>query len=116
MALSMDEQRMLDELESKLAADDPLLASKLTTFGHPGLAALMRSPRARLIVSMAILATVVVVAMAIYAIGPFRLNQDRPAPARSGVSHTAAPQLPGPASASNGAASHASGEPDAATR
>lgn len=109
MALSMDEQRMLDELEQKLAADDPLLASKLTTFGHPGLAALMRSPRARIIVSVTILATVAVVAMVVYAIAPFRANPGRPAPARSGVAHTAAPQLPGRPSASNGAASHVSG-------
>jgi hypothetical protein len=105
MALSMDEQRMLDELEQKLAADDPLLASKLTTFGHPGLAALMRSSRARLIVSVTILATVAVIAMVVYAIGPFRTNLGRPTPARSGVSHTAAPQLPGAGPISTGPAS-----------
>jgi hypothetical protein len=43
MALSMDEQRILDEMERKLADDDPLLASRLTSFGRPGLTALMRS-------------------------------------------------------------------------
>ena len=47
MALSMDEQRILEEMERKLADDDPLLASRLTSFGRPGLAALMRSRRSR---------------------------------------------------------------------
>ncbi len=52
MALSMDEQRILEEMERKLADDDPLLASRLTSFGRPGLAALMRSRRARIVLSL----------------------------------------------------------------
>ena len=50
MALSMDEQRMLDEMERKLADDDPMLASRLRSFGHPGLTAVLRSPRVQLAV------------------------------------------------------------------
>ena len=52
MALSMDEQRILEEMERKLADDDPVLASRLTSFGRPGLAALMRSRRARIVLSL----------------------------------------------------------------
>ena len=61
MALSMEEQRMLDEMEQKLAADDPLLATKLTTFGHPGLAALLRSPRTRVLVALTAVVVVAVI-------------------------------------------------------
>ena len=44
MALSMDEQRILDEMERKLAGDDPLLASRLTSFGRPGVPQGMSRP------------------------------------------------------------------------
>ena len=33
MALSMDEQRILAEIERRLAADDPYLAGNLSAFG-----------------------------------------------------------------------------------
>jgi hypothetical protein len=69
MALSMDEQRILEEMERKLADDDPLLASRLTSFGRPGLAALMRSRRARIV----------------YALTPFR--SERSVPGRSAPPH-----------------------------
>ena len=52
MALSMDEQRMLAEIERRLSADDPGLASCLTTFRRPGPATVLRSPRARIIGSL----------------------------------------------------------------
>ena len=42
MALSMDEQRILAEIERQLADDDPSLAARLSTFGRPGLAARRR--------------------------------------------------------------------------
>jgi len=60
MALSQDEQRMLAEIEQRLAADDPGLASCLTTFRRPGPGTVLRSPRARVIGS---LFTVLLVAM-----------------------------------------------------
>ncbi|HEY7145698.1 MAG TPA: DUF3040 domain-containing protein [Streptosporangiaceae bacterium] len=90
----MDEQRMLEEMERRLADDDPLLASRLTSFGHPGLTALMRSPRARLLTALVALAVIAVVAVAFYAVGPFRQGAARPSPARSSVPHGV--QLPPP--------------------
>ena len=36
MALSMDEQRMLAEIERRLAAEDPGLATRLSSFRRPG--------------------------------------------------------------------------------
>ena len=99
MALSMDEQRMLDEMERKLADDDPLLASRLSSFGHPGLTALMRSRRTRWLVALAVLGVIAVIALVIYAIGPFRSGADRPGPARSAAPHGVTQQLPQPAGA-----------------
>jgi hypothetical protein len=87
MALSMDEQRMLDEMERKLAADDPLLASRLSSFGHPGLAALLRSPRARLIVAAVALVVIATASMLVYALGPFRTSAGRPSPGGSAAAH-----------------------------
>jgi Protein of unknown function (DUF3040) len=72
MALSMDEQRILEEMERKLADDDPLLASRLTSFGRPGLAALMRSRRARIVLSLLGLVVIAAVSLAVYALTPFR--------------------------------------------
>ena len=74
MALSMDEQRILEEMERKLAEADPLLASRLTTFGRPGLAALMRSRRARIVLSLLGLIVIAAVSLAVYALTPFRAS------------------------------------------
>ena len=43
MALSADEQRALAEIERRLAADDPGLATCLTAFRRPGPARVLRS-------------------------------------------------------------------------
>ena len=61
MALSMDEQRILDEMERRLADDDPRLASRLASLGRPGLA----------------VALVVVVSVLVYAMMPFRSGATR---------------------------------------
>ncbi len=74
MALSMDEQRILEEMERKLANDDPLLASRLTSFGRPGLPALIRSRRARIVLSFFALIVIAAVSLAVYALAPFRAN------------------------------------------
>ena len=79
MALSMDEQRILDEMERKLADDDPLLASRLTSFGRPGLAALMRSRRARIVLSFLALIAIAAASLVVYALTPFRSEQRSPA-------------------------------------
>ncbi len=90
MALSMDEQRILEEMERRLADDDPLLASRLTSFGRPGLAAVMRSRRARIVLSFMALIVIAAVSLVVYALTPFR--SERPVQGRSatphGVSHT----------------------------
>jgi hypothetical protein len=93
MALSMDEQRMLDEMERKLADDDPLLASRLTSFGHPGLAAVFRSPRVRVIVALMSVVMIAGVSMLVYALGPFRMSTDRQSHARSTTPHRVTRQL-----------------------
>jgi len=80
MALSQDEQRMLAEIERRLAADDPGLASCLTTFRRPGPATVLRSPRARIIGSLFTVLLVAMVSLMVYAMIPFRTHMSRPAP------------------------------------
>jgi cytoskeletal protein RodZ len=72
MALSMDEQRMLAEIEHRLADDDPVLAARLTSHRLPRLALAPRSPRARLLASLLMLVVVAVVSVFVYAFMPFR--------------------------------------------
>jgi Protein of unknown function (DUF3040) len=72
MALSMDEQRVLAEIERRLSADDPGLATCLTTFRRPGPATVLRSPRARIIGSLFTVLLVAMVSLMVYAIIPFR--------------------------------------------
>jgi Protein of unknown function (DUF3040) len=74
MALSMDEQRMLAEIERRLAAEDPGLASCLTTFRRPGPASVLRSPRARIIGSLFTVLLVAMVSLMVYAMIPFRAH------------------------------------------
>ena len=93
MALSQDEQRMLAEIERRLAADDPGLASCLTTFRRPSPATVLRSPRARIIGSLFTVLLVAMVSLMVYAMIPFRTHMPRhaqqaatSAPANSAVS------------------------------
>ena len=72
MALSQDEQRMLAEIERRLAADDPGLASCLTTFRRPGPGTVLRSPRARIVGSLFTVLLVAMVSLMVYAMVPFR--------------------------------------------
>jgi len=72
MALSMDEQRMLAEIERRLAAEDPGLAARLSTFRWPGRVTVFRSARARVIGSLFTVAVVAMVSLMVYAIVPFR--------------------------------------------
>jgi hypothetical protein len=81
MALSQDEQRMLAEIERRLAADDPSLASCLTTFRRPGPAAVLRSPRARIVGSLFTVLLVAMVSLMVYAMVPFRTHVPRNSPA-----------------------------------
>jgi hypothetical protein len=98
MALSMDEQRMLAEIEKRLAADDPGLASCLSTFRRPGPGTVLRSPRARIIGSLFTVLLVVTVSLMVYAMIPFRAhtvrNSDTPSPGNPAVSAAAGTHSP----------------------
>jgi hypothetical protein len=77
MALSQDEQRVLAEIERRLAADDPGLATCLTSFRRPGPANVLRSPRARIIGSLFTVLLVAMVSLMVYAMIPFRAHNSR---------------------------------------
>ena len=109
MALSMDEQRALAEIERRLAADDPGLATCLTAFRRPGPANVLRSPRARIVGSLFTVLLVAMVSLMVYAMIPFRTHGARPAvtsstgtPGHVAISATgnvSPPQNPTPTSA-----------------
>jgi cytochrome c-type biogenesis protein CcmH/NrfG len=86
MALSMDEQRILAEIEQELSRAEPALAVRLSTFRSPGVMAVLRSPRVRLLVTLAAAVTLAVVSMVAYA-----LVSLRGAPQRGVTGPTAAP-------------------------
>lgn len=94
MALSMDEQRILEEMERKLVVDDPLLASRLTSFGRPGLAVLIRARRVRIMLTCLALVVIAAASVAVYVLAPFRAGFDRAVPARATVAHSARPVAP----------------------
>jgi len=100
MALSMDEQRILDEIEKRLAADDPGLASCLSTFRRPGPGTVLRSPRARIIGSLFTVLLVALVSLTVYAMIPFRAHTAR---------NTITPTAPGNFTISSAATSSLAG-------
>jgi Protein of unknown function (DUF3040) len=127
MALSMDEQRALAEIERRLAADDPGLAACMTAFRRPGPARVLRSPRARIIGSLFTVLVVAMVSLMVYAMIPFRSHvprttvtpgastQDKVTVAASGASgkpHSSPPAAAN-ASARSGAVTAASAGPPA---
>jgi hypothetical protein len=72
MALSMDEQRMLAEIERRLTAEDPGLATRLSSFRRPGPAAALRTTRGKVIGSVCTVVLLAVIALTVYATIPFR--------------------------------------------
>lgn len=78
MALPMDEQRILEEMERMLAADDPRLAAKLAAFGQPSVATVLRSRRARAALSLLMLAVIAAAAAVIYLVSAFRIGSGDP--------------------------------------
>jgi hypothetical protein len=108
MALSMDEQRMLAEIEKRLAADDPGLASCMSTFRRPGPGTVLRSPRARIIGSLFTVLLVAMVSLMIYAMIPFRAHTVRnPGPQQATMSAAGRPSTV--ASPPNQSVGHLSG-------
>jgi Protein of unknown function (DUF3040) len=127
MALSMDEQRALAEIERRLAADDPGLATCMTAFRRPGPARVLRSPRARIIGSLFTILLVAMVSLMVYAMIPFRAGGPRVPPGSTAgttpgntaivPASSAPPQSRPPASSSPSvsmSASTATGTPSAA--
>jgi Protein of unknown function (DUF3040) len=129
MALSMDEQRVLAEIERRLAADDPGLATCLTSFRRPGPATVLRSPRARIIGSLFTVLLVAMVSLMVYAMIPFRAHSARTPAAPNATTHGAVtsaaagvglgsrtiPPVSANASAGTGAAARSSGKPAASS-
>src|ERR1700678_4437039 len=97
MALSMDEQRMLAEIERRLAAEDPGLATKLTSFRRPGPAAGLRTRRGKILGSICTIVLLAVIGITVYAMTPFRAYGQRtnlPAtPSSSPTAPSAAPTV-----------------------
>ena len=94
MALSMDEQRMLAEIERRLAAEDPGLATRLSSFRRPGPAAGLRSTRGKIIGSLCTIVLLAVIGLTVYAMMPFRAQGSRtPAPRQATTSPAVVSQL-----------------------
>jgi hypothetical protein len=93
MALSMDEQRILAEIERQLAGNDPSLAARLSTFGRPGLAAALRTRKGKVLASLAAVAVVALLSLMVYSLFPLRILPPRGTHARP----SAAPSQSGPA-------------------
>jgi Protein of unknown function (DUF3040) len=119
MALSMDEQRMLAEIERRLAAEDPGLAARLSSFRRPGPAVRFRTTRARIIGTFFTIALVAGISLMVYAMVPFRGHTYKPAsqasthPAASTQLKTSAQAKSGPSASG---AANAAGSATTTTR
>jgi hypothetical protein len=71
VALSMEEQRMLDEMERALVAEDPRLAARLNAFGQQHLPGLFSSPRAKTISGLLALALIAAVTVMMFVFSPY---------------------------------------------
>jgi hypothetical protein len=80
VALSMEEQRILDEMERKLAADDPRLASRFNKFGQQRLPASLTSGRARTISCLVALALIAAVTIMMFVLSPYGRHSPPPQP------------------------------------
>ena len=96
MALSMEEQRILAEIEQELERSEPVLAACLTMFSRPGRAGLLRvpgtrrrSPRLLTVASVAAVIMLTVLPVVIYALVALRA-----APPGRSAGHPAASSSP----------------------
>jgi hypothetical protein len=71
VALSMEEQRILDEMERNLAAEDPRLAARLGGFGQQRLRSPLRSQQARTVGGVLALALIAAITIMVFVISPF---------------------------------------------
>jgi len=114
MALSMDEQRMLAEIERRLAAEDPGLASRLSSFRRPGPAIRLRTTRGRIIGTFFTVALVAAISLMVYAMGPLRAHTYKPA-SQASTHPAASTQLKTSAQAKSGPSANAANAGSAAT-
>ena len=116
MALSMDEQRILDQIERGLASADPALATRMASFGAPRRITALRMRRLRLVASLMTLLVVASVSLVVYALVPFRSVTDRHAGGKaSSPAHPVmtAPSHPGHASPQASAGQASAGQASA---
>jgi Protein of unknown function (DUF3040) len=99
----MDEQRILEEMERMLAADDPRLAARLAAFGQPGFGQVLRTRRARATLSIMVLVLIAAVAAVIYLMSSFRPGSPGTGPGQR--QHHSASVTPSGRPATNGAVS-----------
>lgn len=78
MALSMDEQRMLDEMERQLATDDPKLASRFNKFGQRRKPGVFASQRIKAIVGLLALALIAAVTVMMFVLSPYSHHRAAP--------------------------------------
>ena len=88
MALSMEEQRMLDEMEHALAADDPRLASRLNAFSQQRLPGAFSSQRAKTISGLLALALIAAVTIMMFVLSPYAAHHNGKTPAPTQSSQT----------------------------
>ena len=98
MALSMEEQRILAEIEQELERAEPVLAACLTMFSRPGRAGLLRIPGARsrspwVLAVASVVALVLLVGLPVVV---YTLVALRAAPATRPAGHPAASSAPHP--------------------
>ncbi len=117
MALSMDEQRILDQIERGLASADPALATRMASFGASRRITALRMRRLRLVASLMTLLVVASVSLVVYALVPFRSVTDRHAGSKaSSPAHPVmtAPSHPGHSSPQASAGKASAGQASAA--
>jgi Protein of unknown function (DUF3040) len=96
----MDEQRILEEMERMLAADDPKLAARLAAFGQPGFGQVLRTRRARATISAIALVLIAAVAAVIFMMSSLRSGGAPNGRGQQSAQHT----TPRPSSLSSSAA------------
>ena len=79
MALSMDEQRILAEIERRLAAEDPGLASRLSSFRRSGPTVKLRTTRGMVIGALLGIALIGAISILVFTMMPFRAHPYKPA-------------------------------------
>ena len=104
MALSMDERRMLAEIERRLAAEDPGLATRLSSFRRPRPVIGLRSTRGKIIGSICTVVLLAVIGLTVYAMIPFRAHGSKTPVSKqfSAVPSTSAPVRAGQSPGTSG--------------